>query len=86
MMRALVSDGETMQDAQIRWRLRRGMKELDVLLSRWYEQHWPRASGPQRAAFVALLDCEDPDIWSWLMGYSAPPPGPLADVVAGLRR
>ena len=75
-----------MHESQIRWRLRRGMKELDVLLTRWFDKQWSQAGASERAAFVDLLACEDPDIWSWLMGYSQPPQGPLADDIAGLRR
>lgn len=69
----------------LRWRLRRGMKELDVIFERYHEQRYPDAPGAQRAAFERLLDCEDPQIWAWLMGQ-APVPTEFEDVVAALRR
>lgn len=75
-----------MQDSQIRWRLRRGMRELDVLLTRWFDQHWGAATDAERAGFLQLLDCEDPDVWAWLMGHAVPPEGPLADVIRRLQR
>ena len=40
---------------RLRWRCRRGMKELDHLLLRWLEREWPAAGDERRAAFGALL-------------------------------
>jgi antitoxin CptB len=67
------------------WRVRRGMKELDVLLERYVRTGYARAGEAERAAFVRLLEREDPEIWSWVLGQAEPPPG-FADVVAALRR
>lgn len=58
--------------AALRWRCRRGMRELDVLLGRWLEDSWPDASIEFRQAFVQLLECEDDQIWDWLMGRTEP--------------
>jgi len=70
---------------RIRWRCRRGMRELDVLLEGYLAQRFEHAPAPEQRAFVQLLECEDPDIWAWLLGHAQPPPE-LADVVAYLRR
>ncbi|MBV8062204.1 MAG: succinate dehydrogenase assembly factor 2, partial [Nevskia sp.] len=41
---------------------------------------------PQRqAAFLDLLEREDPDIWAWLIGHTQPP-AELADVIQRLQR
>lgn len=58
---------------RLRWRCRRGMKELDVLLARWIEEGWPQAAEPQRRAFAWLLEQPDPDIAGWLIGGARPP-------------
>lgn len=72
-------------EARLRWLLRRGMKELDVMVTRYYEHRYAAASQAERAAFVRMMEtAEDPDIWAWAMGY-APVPAEYADVVAGLR-
>jgi antitoxin CptB len=71
--------------AALRWRQRRGMKELDVLLERWFKRHYETASPVLRAAFAALLEHEDPEIWLWVIEQSPVPPE-FADVVAALRR
>ena len=71
---------------ELRWRLRRGMKELDLVFTRWAEDRYAEASDEARQAFHALLDQEDPDLWSWLMGHRPPPPGMIADMIDELRR
>lgn len=73
-----------MTSAALRWRLRRGMKELDVLLERYYHGAYASAGPAERVAFARLLGREDPELWQWLMGQ-APPPPEFADVVARLR-
>jgi antitoxin CptB len=54
--------------ARLRWRCRRGMRELDVLLLRYLEREFPTASLPTQAAFESLLSAEDPEILDLLAG------------------
>ena len=73
-------------EQQVRWLLRRGMKELDVLTERYYARRWPSALPQERLLFVQLLTAvEDPDIWSWVMSYSEVP-AEYQDVIEQLRR
>lgn len=74
-----------MNGGALRWRLRRGMKELDVVLERYFEQRYAAAAPAEHAAFERLLAHEDPEIWAWLMGQ-VPAPPEYADVLAALRR
>lgn len=61
-------------DARLRWLLRRGMKELDVVVTRYHQRRYPSAPPVEQAVFLKLLnEAEDPDIWSWVMGHSEPP-------------
>lgn len=69
----------------LRWRQRRGMKELDVLFERYYAQHYASSGAEERARFAQLLEREDPEIWLWIVGQEAPPPE-FANVIAALRR
>lgn len=69
---------------RIRWRCRRGMRELDMLLEGYLNRQFDQAPAAQQAAFLQLLEQEDPDIWSWLVGHSQPPAA-LADVVLRLQ-
>ena len=71
-----------MIEARIRYLLRRGMKELDVLFTRYYEHRYARAPEAERAAFIALLDGpQEPEIWAWTMGYE-PVPEQFVAVIA----
>lgn len=52
----------------LKWRCRRGMRELDRLLTGFLERDYPKASEQERRAFVTLLDKEDDLLWDWLSG------------------
>lgn len=71
--------------ARLRWLLRRGMKELDIMVTRYHQHCYGQAPAAERAAFVRLLsEVEDPDIWAWAMGYQDVPVE-FADVISQLR-
>ncbi|MGA8259381.1 MAG: succinate dehydrogenase assembly factor 2 [Arenicellales bacterium] len=70
--------------ARVRWRCRRGTKELDALLGRFLEQGYPQLSADQREAFEELLDQQDPDLAAWLWG-GEPPPSKWADLIYRIR-
>ena len=58
---------------RLRWRARRGTRELDRVLGRWLDLRYATASPQRRADFDALLDESDPDLWDWLTGNAAAP-------------
>jgi hypothetical protein len=39
----------------------------------WAETHLPSLSDEELAAFVQVLDAENPDLYKWLTGQGAPP-------------
>jgi len=53
---------------RLRWRCRRGTRELDTVLDRWLSRHYADADAALREDFAALLDTPDPDLWNWLIG------------------
>jgi antitoxin CptB len=57
---------------RLRWRCRRGMRELDQLMLRYLDGRWPSADDAERAVFLRLLDTEDDKLWRWFMGREAP--------------
>ncbi|HEU0196820.1 MAG TPA: succinate dehydrogenase assembly factor 2 [Nevskiaceae bacterium] len=71
-------------DGKLRWRCRRGMKELDVLLERYLAQRLAHADGVERAAFRRLLEIDDPTLWHWFSGGSVADPA-LAQIVGHIR-
>ena len=54
------------------WRCRRGMRELDLILKRWLENHYSSASSDARAQFARFLQLPDPDIAGYLLGRETP--------------
>jgi len=62
-----------LDNGRLRWRCRRGMKELDVLLGRWLGECHTAASSEQRAAFERFLDLPDPEMARYLLGREEPP-------------
>ena len=55
---------------RLRWKCRRGMRELDQLLARYLEREWRQSSETERAVFLRLLETEDDRLWHWFMGHA----------------
>jgi len=53
--------------SRLRWRCRRGTKELDIVMNRYLAERYPTADADEQASFNTLLDVEDPIIFDWLM-------------------
>jgi len=66
---------------RLRWRCRRGMRELDQLMLRYLDGRWPRADESERAVFLRLLDSEDDKLWRWFMGRETPGDAEVASIV-----
>lgn len=78
----------TVEDTELkrlRWRCRRGMRELDQLLTRYLDRAWAADSEAQRGIFLELLDTEDDRLWRWFMGYEVPTDAGLAALIARIR-
>jgi len=59
---------------KLRWRCRRGMKELDVLLARYVDERFCSASSAEREAFTRLLETQDAVLYAYCLGSERPPP------------
>ena len=57
--------------SRLRWLCRRGMKELDVILTRYLDQGYLSATEAEQAQFRALLEMPDPDLYNLLLGRDA---------------
>jgi antitoxin CptB len=76
---------ELMNIARVRWACRRGMLELDVLFQPFVEQYYQELPDPQKACFIRLLECEDPELFAWIMGHEKCPDPELAAMVVKVR-
>lgn len=70
--------------AQVRWRCRRGLRELDVLLMHYFDNYFSKSSPERQTAFVALLELQDPAILSYLTGTNQPSDPAIADIIQQL--
>ena len=68
---------------RLRWRCRRGLLELDIVLQRLWQQNPP--SGDELRNFEALLELPDNDLWDIVMGRSERYDEHLKDAVIRLR-
>jgi len=71
---------------RLRWRCRRGMKELDVLLERWLGRYAATAEAGEMRAFEALLDLQDPQLARYLLAGDPHPDSAIAALIERIRR
>ena len=57
---------------RVRWLCRRGMKELDLVINRFFESDYDSLSDQEQLEFKNFLNLEDPQIFSWIMGRTSP--------------
>ena|SRR5579863_7307157 len=70
---------------RLAWRCRRGMKELDLLLTRWLDTQFEQASAELRGQFEVLLELPDPLLARYLLGAQRPGRADLAALVESIR-
>ena len=73
------------QMGKLRWRCRRGMKELDLLTLGYLERHYPTAPAEEQQAFADLLELQDPLLMSYMVGRETPADATTARVVGVMR-
>ncbi|MEO5561638.1 MAG: succinate dehydrogenase assembly factor 2 [Dokdonella sp.] len=72
-------------EARLRWRARRGTRELDAMLGWWMDVRYAGADTPTREHFDALLNESDPDLWDWLTGHRVPADPRFAAIIDEIR-
>jgi len=65
----------------LRWRCRRGMKELDVLLERYAAAALPHADAAERQLLARLLERPDPELAGYFLGGQTPVEPDIAALV-----
>ncbi|MCC6534519.1 MAG: succinate dehydrogenase assembly factor 2 [Burkholderiales bacterium] len=70
---------------RIRWRCRRGLLELDLVLEAFVSTELERMAPPELASFSRLLEAQDNDLWDWVAARCEPPDPALAGLVRRLR-
>ncbi len=78
-------DAASFTPGRLRWRCRRGMKELDVLLERFAQQVLPQASAADCRVFAEVLELPDPLLARYLLGGESPAEPHLAQAIGRIR-
>ena len=60
---------------RVRWRARRGLLELDIVLGRFIEAQYAQLDEAGRQAFEVLLDMPDNPLWDMIAGRLEAAPG-----------
>jgi antitoxin CptB len=71
--------------AKLRWRCRRGMRELDQILGSFVEDGYQRLSPAEKAMFAEILEYPDPDLHAYLVGNAEPTNSELARLFRHIR-
>jgi antitoxin CptB len=66
---------------RLRWRSRRGMLELDLLLIPFFDDMYADLPKEQQDTFVVLLEQDDPDLLLWFSKKGRPEDAKLAAMV-----
>jgi antitoxin CptB len=70
---------------RLRWRCRRGTRELDRLLGWWLTERYEKSDSACRDAFANMVEQPDPDLWDWLTGQRRPDDVRMLEIVDEIR-
>jgi len=71
--------------ARLRWRCRRGMRELDAVLQAFLDSSGADLGSAEMTDFEAILDLPDPTLHAYLLGRSDPPEPAIAALIDRIR-
>ena len=73
------------EESRLRWLCRRGMKELDMVMTGYLDSHYAKASEAEKNGFKVLLDMPDPDLYALLLGRRTSPDHSVDSVARCIR-
>lgn len=71
--------------SKLLWRCRRGVKELDVVLTRYLESSYDDSTEAEKQTFEDLLEYQDPDILRFILNQERPEDEKIARMVDKIR-
>jgi antitoxin CptB len=71
---------------RLRWRCRRGLLELDVVLKYFLDRGYSSLTPAEQEAFDKLLGVPDNILWAYLQGSENPPEKELMQIVSKIRK
>jgi antitoxin CptB len=70
---------------RLRWRCRRGMRELDAVLQSFLDASIASLSDAEIVRFEAILDLPDPELLAYVSGRSVPADADIAALIDRIR-
>ena len=80
-----MSDKPAPSISELRWRCRRGMLELDIMLNAYLDVRGGKMSGVELGVFEKLLEYPDQVLQGLLVGLSASADADIMGMVDGIR-
>ncbi|GHA09026.1 hypothetical protein GCM10008090_18700 [Arenicella chitinivorans] len=74
-----------LNERQLVWRCRRGVRELDVLFTEFLNREYATLDLDTQSAFQQLLEVQDPTIMDWLFDRIEPDDVVLAGIIRRLQ-
>ena len=71
---------------RLRWRCRRGVLELDLVLAGFLERQYPHLNPNEQVAFSRLLEIPDETLLGYVQGSQIPTENELKQIVEKLRK
>ena len=71
--------------AELRWKCRRGMLELDVLLNRFIDKHYDSLDTLTEVSLISLLDYPDQVLHDLLVSGATPADNDISQLVERIR-
>lgn len=62
-----------MEYSRLLWACRRGMLELDLILGAYAKVYYQKACEEDQRLFIKLLDCQDQELFNWLVKRESAP-------------
>ncbi|MDZ7669157.1 MAG: succinate dehydrogenase assembly factor 2 [Gammaproteobacteria bacterium] len=79
------AEAQDLHCRRLRWRSRRGMLELELVLAPFVTERLDRLSAADQALYEKLLDHDDWDIFEWIQGRRDIPDPDLVRIVEAIR-
>ena len=76
----------TREQERLRWRSRRGLLEMDLILQQFLDQHLTTLTAAEVRAYDALLELPDNDFLDLAMGRKGPDDAALVPVLEKIRQ
>lgn len=77
---------EEIDQRRLRWKCRRGMLELDLILEDFFVNKYVTLVQNEKKAFAKLLDCEDTDLLAWLLHAQQPTDPEIRTIVLKINK